>query len=310
MIRMNRKEMIAVIIRDLELLREKESFAGYAIDENLAFFKASQSATAYIIWLLFRAPKIAPERLLELTDFPLPEWVREMHEGLIEIERRKFPGLIKPLVNDIVEFIFQKNPRILVNFGCGGMEAERQVIERLKESGYQKRLIFGGVDKSLVVKEIARANLRGLEDVIDIYEVEELTQDFLYRLLAIDNAKHAVVLCQNDIFEMDKSFNERSFDLIFYSMFRHHLSESLKASLDRVAFSLAKAVIEYDNYKGWWHLIPPSIAIWNKPPLLNGAIFSRLKAPRRQELSGRMCSASLKFFMKTGTYLLKHTFEH
>ncbi len=302
--------MIAAIIRDLDLLREKGSFAGYAVDENLAFFKASQSAPAYISWLLFRAPKIAPERLLELTDFPLPDWVREMHEGLVEIERRKFPGLIKPLVDDIVEFIHQKNPRLLVNFGCGGMEAERQVLERLKESGYQKRLIFIGVDKSSVVRQIATANLKGFEDVLEIYEVEELTQDFLNNLLDANITKHAIVLCGTDIFEMVKSFNERSFDLIFYSMFRHHLSESQKASLDRVAFRLAKAVIEYDNYKGWWHLILPSIAIWNKPPLLNGAIFSRLKAPRRQELSARMSSASLKFFMKTGTYLLKHTFEH
>lgn len=302
--------MIAAIISDLEALREKGAFAGYAIDENLAFFKALQSVPVYINWLLFGASRIDANNLLELTDFPLPDWVREMHRGLIEIERRKFPGLIKPLVDCIVDFILQKKPRILVNFGCGGMEAERQVIERLKEAGYQKRLIFIGVDKSPVVKEIARANLMGLDDFLDIYEVEELSQDSLSGFFAKNIDKHAVVMCKNNIFEMDKLFNERSFGLIFHSLFRHHLSDSQKASLDQVAFRLAKAVIEYDNYKSWWHMIPPSIAIWNKPPLLNGAIFSRLKTPARKELSGRTGTASLRFYKKPGTYLLKHTFEH
>ena len=304
---MNRKEMIAAIISDLESLRAKGTFAKYAIEENLAFFEAMRSGLTYTSWLLFRAPWIDPAKLLELTDFPLPKWVREMHLQLIEIERREFPGLIRPLVDHLFQFVTQENPRTLVNFGCGGMEAERQVIERLRKTGYPNRLIFIGVDKSPIVKDIARANMKGLVDAIDFYEVEELRQEFLTGLLTANLSKHAVVMCKNDIFEMDKLFNERAFDLIFHSMFRHHLSDSQKASLDRVASRLAKAVMEYDNYRSWLQLIPPSIAIWGLPPLLNGAVLSRLKAPVRKEGS---TSTSLRFFNMTGTYLLKHNFGH
>jgi len=41
---MNRKEMIAAIISDLESLRAKGTFAKYAIEENLAFFEAMRSS--------------------------------------------------------------------------------------------------------------------------------------------------------------------------------------------------------------------------------------------------------------------------
>ncbi len=315
---MDRNSVIEKIIGDLNsMLSDKPVSDEYAIRENLAFFEAMKSVPAYACWLLFRAPEIDPAKLLELTDFPLPKWVREMHLQLIEIERREFPGLIKPLVDNLIQFITQENPRTLVNFGCGGMEAERQVIERLRKTGYPNRVIFIGVDKSPVVKDIVRANMKGLEDAIDIYEVEELSREFLTGLLTVNLSRHAVVMCKNDIFGMDDSFNEGGFDLIFNSMFRHHLSESQKDSLDRISSRLAKAVMEYDNYRGWLHLIPPSIGIWNKPPLLNGAIFSRLKAPVRKELEASKqaskqasASPSMRFFKMIGTYLLKYNFGH
>ena len=72
-------------------------------------------------------------KLLELTDFPFSHWDKEMHRKLIEMEKKDFPGLVKPLVDGVVNLILGKNRSrfIGVSLGCGGMEVERQIIKKL-----------------------------------------------------------------------------------------------------------------------------------------------------------------------------------
>ena len=103
------------------------------MEENIAFFQAAKTVFGYIRWLITRAGKINKKELRELTDLHPDKWDREMHTKLIEVERKKFPGLIKPLVDQIVSLIIsnEHRPLVLANLGCGGMEIERKVIMKL-----------------------------------------------------------------------------------------------------------------------------------------------------------------------------------
>ncbi len=94
-----RKKEIEQIILKLQTFRSNPTWSNqiYAIDENIAFLEAARSWPRFLKWVFGRMKKIDGSRLLELTDFPVPEWDIRMHERLIEIQRRKRPGLIEPM---------------------------------------------------------------------------------------------------------------------------------------------------------------------------------------------------------------------
>jgi len=299
---MNRKEQINRIISDLENMREKvPQEESYALEENIVFFRAIYSFYDYILWLISRARKIDKERLLELTDFPFPEWQRELHICLAEMEKKPFPGMITPLRDAIVNYIYENDPEILMDLGYGSMEVERQYLSILKEKGYSRKLIIIGIDLSPLVAELAIKNLEELGSFINI--VKASTVSFSDILKFKNKDKHTLILAQNNIFDLGHCFSDSQIDLIYYSKFKHHLTKNQREDLDHVVSSLGKNVIEYDDIYSFLNLLLPSLGAWKYPVLLNGAIFSRLRDPNRETLrSSEGNGWSVKFF-RNGSYL-------
>lgn len=301
-----RNDVIDHIIKDLESLQDDRSFENqYAVKENISFFNSIKSIPLYITWLIKKAPKLKRELLLELSDFPFPKWDREMHSKLIEIERKDFPGLVKPLVSRIVDLVTSKeHPAIILSIGSGGMEIERQVLEKLINSKYGKRIIFVAVDKSNIALEIAKENFRGIDSRIDIHEFKILDGRLLDKIKFSENEKHTVIMCKNDIFDFKKDFNQYSFDIVFHSLFKHHLGGDEKKILDNILEDVSRCILEYDGYKSWLLVVPQTITGWGHPVFLNAEIFSNLRYFEKKELLNQYKNQNIRFF-KVGTYLLE-----
>lgn len=298
----NRKEIIKEVLDDLQLLQSSNSSNQYAVEENIIFFKACKSIFAYLFWTLKRIPKIDGEKLLEINDL-LPKWDITMHEKLIEMEKKEFPGLITPLVKKIVQIISSTNNQITVmSLGCGGMEAERQIISGLIANENSIPVTFIGVDRSTIAAQIIKNNLKDLEKQINFYEVEVLTSEELVKLGKMRTKKYLIVLCKNNIFELDKYFNEGEIDILFHTFFKHHFIEKEKEGIDAVAMKIGKRVIEYDGYRSWHNMIPQIIIGWSNPIFLNAEIFSHLRFPTKKEL---IRANKNILFTKTGYYLLE-----
>jgi len=308
----SRIEIINHVLGDLKKIKEEKSFDNiYAIDENISFFLSSKSIVTYFNWLFRKATKLDKYKLLELTDLPFPTWDQKMHLKLIELEKRKFPGLIKPLVDKIFNFINSNkkdSPLVLVNFGSGGAEVEKQVIKKLLDHNLDKSIIFISIDKSLVTHAIAKNNLKEFSGIIDIEEIVNINEDILDKEIKFNVNKIKVILCQNDIFNLFKEFNNRKFDLIFHSLFKHHLNYEDKEKLDLISSNLAKNIIEYDGYKSWFHIvIPHTITGWHDPVFLNATIFSDLRYFTRHELKEKKQNGWELSLFKVGTYALEKT---
>lgn len=299
----NRKEIIAEALNDLKLLQSNSRINQYAIQENIDFFKANKSIFTYLLWVIRKVSKIDKERLLEINDL-LQKWDLSMHEKLIEMERKTFPGLITPLVKKITKIILAKNSQITVmNFGCGGMEAERQIITNLIANKHNASAVFIGIDRSPIAKQIIQKNLKNLEEQINFYEVENLTSEKLAELRKNQTKKYLIVLCKNNIFELDRFFKEEEIDVLFHTLFKHHFVKKEKEKIDMVAKKLAKHVIEYDGYKSLYNMIPQTIIGWNNPIFLNAEIFSHLRFPTKKEVVNTDKKSAL--FTKSGYYLLE-----
>jgi hypothetical protein len=304
----NRKAQIREIYDRLQQIKNTAPLQQqYAIEQNLAFLQAARSFPRYFIWLLAKANKIDGNRLLELTDFSVPEWENELQVRLVFMEKKSFPGMITPLRDAIVKFVIAKQPSVLMDFGCGGMELERQVITELKKNNYSKKLTFLGVDQSRTVHEVAKDNLKELNEVCQIKEIETLSPALLAETQNTSNFQYLAILCRNDIFKLTEQFPAQSVDLIYYSKFRHHLSEEQKTQLDRISTALAKTVMEYDDYRSWGLLIPQSIVTWPFPILLNGAVFSRFRDYTKMQLLDTLAEKWKIKFYPVGSYIKTYT---
>jgi hypothetical protein len=303
----NRKSRINEILKELNVLKNNCPLSNrYAMEENIAFFQAAKTVFAYIRWLITRAGKIDKKELLELTDLQPDRCDREMHEKLIEVERRKSPGLIRPLVDQIVSLIIstEHRPLVITNLGCGGMEIERQVIRKLISEKHNRHIIFIGIDKSSVTQVIAMENLQDVKPFTNIVQIENLDNEMLQQFYRKESGKFHVILCKNDIFRLDNFFPRKSFDIIFHSLFKHHLNDMEKIRIDAIAQRLAKYMLEYDGYRSKLTLIPQTITGWNHPVFLNAAILSNLRFSTKKEIKTTAGKNSQLHFYKTGTYLL------
>lgn len=127
---MSRNEVIDSILEQLRTLEAENTDArrAYAIRENRAFLKAARSWPGYLRWLVMVAPKLDGSRLLELTDFPVAEWDVAMHQRLMELQKRQWPGLVAPLVSAIAEYVKEESRELVIlDLGAGGMEVDKQV---------------------------------------------------------------------------------------------------------------------------------------------------------------------------------------
>jgi len=299
--RKSREQEIASAITKLEEFKRDPAYQDrqYAIEENVIFLKAIRSFPAYLKWLLTRAGKLDGARLLELTDFPVPEWDRKMHWRLIEMQKRDKPGLVKPLVEAIVEFVGQSGQNLVcANLGAGGMEVDRQVISRLLDSGFKKQLVIVAIDKSATTQEIAKENLAGIRDEIELVEVVQLDKDKLETIKQQAKKNIIVVLCQNDIFELNQTFPNKYFDLVYHSLFKHHLTDQQKKEFDGVVKDISKNSFEFDGYWSKPLLLVQSIFAWQHPIFLNGTVFSMLRYNKTVSSSEK-----IKISNKTAHYL-------
>jgi nitroreductase len=304
----DRKALIEHILKDLASIRNNPAFPNqYAIEENIAFFEAIKTVPSYLKWLLTRAPKLDRTQLLELTDFSFPRWDREMHLKLMEVEKRDPPGMVAPLVERLIAIIKdkKKEPFVAVNLGCGGMEVERQIIQKLLDEKYNKQAVFIGVDKSSIVHELARENLHEVEPFIAIHEIEKLDQPTLDRLLGSNEDRHTVIFAKNDIFGLSQEFRPSSFDIIYHTLFKHHLTDDQKTSLDSTMAVLGRHTLEYDGYKNWFITIPQTFVGWGAPSFLNAELFSNFRFFSKKELQEMNSGRKISFYPSTGTYLME-----
>jgi len=304
----DRLQQIGQILQDLRVKKNTTTDRDllYAIDENIVFFEASKSPFKYLWWILFRMPKIDCTRVLEINDI-LPKWDKEMHIKLMEVEKRKFPGLIKPLVENIVEHIKKENrPLVLADIGFGGMETERQVIEKLIEDDHQQPIVFVGIDQSLSAHEIAKENLSPFKDKIQYHDIDQLSDSTLKDTIK-SNTGITVIACRNDIFNFSKIFGQGIFDLSYHSLFKHHLNDQQQKKLDRVLQQISKKVLEYDGFRSNISLIPQTKNGWGHPAFLNAAIFSNLRFNKQHDLSlqSKQKGKKILFFRQKGNYLMK-----
>lgn len=296
-----RSKQIREIIGELKEI--KTDLNSYAVEKNVEFFEAIQSPIKYIWWLLFSANKIDTEKILELNDFPKEEWEEDLHKNLVKMERKKFPGMIEPLRRKLLQNIYTKKPNFIINLGAGAMELERQIIKALLKQEYDKNITIIAVDKSAVAKRLAVENLNQFKDDIEIKKIDYATEK---DLLEKNNKKIRVILCNNDIFGLDKEFGKDFFDIVYFAKFKHHLNKIQKEKLEVVVTNIGKYSIEFDDYRSWWLLIPQSIATWSHPVLMNGAIFSRLRDYTKKGLIEKYGKDERLSFFKNGSYMVEN----
>jgi hypothetical protein len=303
-----RIDQINQILSDLQVAKTETSDQDllYAIEQNITFFEATKSFPRFVVWVFTKMSKIDKERLLEINDI-LPKWDKEMHIKLMEIEQRKFPGLIRPLVEEIVKFIKARNsPLVLVDVGSGGMETERQVLEILIAEKYNKPLMLIGIDQSNTAHEIAGNNLGMFKKHFQFYSVNTLDNDSLQKMRE-NNKGFALIHCKNNIFDLDKIFPYKVFDLSYHSLFKHHLNIEQQNDLDRILTSVSKNTFEYDGFRSNISLLLQIKNGWNHLAFLNASVFSNLRFDKQRDLisQSKQRGKKVSFFKHTGNYLMK-----
>lgn len=305
----DRKKIIDEILVDLggyiDRCPESER---YAVNQNIVFFEAIKSVPSYITWCFQHAKSIDAHRLLELMDLPFQKWETMLHDDLVALDARSFPGLLNPIKSELFDFIQARNRPFLVDFGCGAMEVERQLLAKLRRHGNVAPVTFVGVDQSKVFKKSIEERFSEFRDIADIHFVDTLTYGKLESFRHNKTNKHQVILAHNDIFALPKMWKPGQVDLFFYIRFRHHLNEDQKRLLDGVFQSLRPtSVYEYDDVNSFHFLFVPLLTSWHNPVLFNAAIFSRLRDPSRLELHAREDWTTR--FYKEGMYLSSRDFS-
>jgi len=288
-----RLEQIKEILKDLRDLKKQGFENQYAIDENIKFFEALKSLQGYIKWLFRERPKIDGSRLLELSDFHLSngKWESILQAELLEIEKWRFPDNLlqfrKELLKQISELPRSSGGRILLlmSLGSGPMEIERQIITVLRKGKSTQKIVFIGVDNSQASLDTAKNNLKELN--IPILQVDNLKQDELEAIkkqYVMD--QFIVVLLKRDIFILGQFFPKKSIDLIYHGQFKHHLRAAERRQLDALVKQLSNKVVEDDLLNNLFIFTVPLIirTRWFHPVLLNGAMFSSLRCPTKNEL--------------------------
>lgn len=285
-----KKEQLNEILADLsELKLSGKCENEYALEENIKFFHALYTFPKFVRWFFKERPKIDGSRLLELSDFHLHggKWETILQQDLLEIEQWKFPDLLKHVRTTLLAKILchrGDRPLIVASLGSGSMEVERQLIERLREKKYRYKVVFYGIDNSPQSIETAKNNL--LSAQVGVVEIINPDKEKVRKAREIfKNEQFGVVLLHGNVFDIRNFFDPQAVDVIFCSKFKHHLSNSQKVLFDEIMPSAGKMVVESDDCNNWYFLYVPLKSNWQKPVLMNGAVFSCLRDPKPFELS-------------------------
>ncbi|MEK7643232.1 MAG: hypothetical protein AAB372_02185 [Patescibacteria group bacterium] len=288
-----RLKLIDEIIADLKTLRTSGFENQYAVEANIRFFEAIKTVRGYIHWLRNERKKLDGSKLLELSDFPLGHgrWESILQEDLREIERWKFPDVLmnlrKALFSIIKELRTHKENLFIVSLGSGTMEIDRQLVLLLQKENFSGQIIFVGIDLSDTSLGAAKDNLTALgSPTILLNNWESDTEQKMRQQYA---EQHFIfILLKMDALKLDEIFNrgEKNIDLLFYSRFRHHLNTVGKEKLELLTTKIAHTVLEHDDLNNLFQFTVPLIlrSRWFHPVLLNGAMFSSLRDPSKQEL--------------------------
>ena len=281
---------IQEILTDLKSLSSAPNYQE-AVRANIEFFRAIRCPFSYLWWLVFRAPKLRRNRtkLVEIIDLPLPKWQKEVLETLswFEVWMRILVPIREQIIRELARLKKTKQePIVVASIGCGGMELERQVIYQLIRKRFNLPVIFVGVDYSPASFEVATAKFRNLtaKGLVQIKTASHLGNDDLKRLKTeAASRKLLLVFLEADAFDL-KELAEDSFDLVYHTRLRHHLTREEGRRLDKLASHLAPRLVELDDLFSIPEIIMISIFVWRFPAVLNGAVFSYLKDFSKKEL--------------------------
>jgi len=295
-----RLRVIEDILADLHIVQllitdEQE----YGLAANIRFFKAVRHPLTYLFWQLLEAPRLDADKLLELADLPLPEWEAQLYKDLDRLERRRFPGLLKPLAANLAA-----QPGVtFLDLGCGSMEVERQVLISLNRRKDHRPRIFIGVDLSPASYDIIARNFKQYASEVAVHRVEKLDTATLRSLIAGAPKQHLVVFVQADALSLLERLQPGDVDVVYSSKFKHHLPKQLKPKLDKLAATAGKVALEFDDYRTALSWIPLVLTAWSKPVLLNGALLSRLRQPAKRELVKSKHHTPVTFYNPPGSYI-------
>jgi len=282
---------IKQILSDLESLKSHPDYKD-GVKINIEFFKAIRNPFSYIWWLIFRAPRLRKNRarILELADLPFSRWQRELLETLSWFEIW-MPRVLRPIRKQIIQELerlkkVKKEPIVVASLGCGGMELERQIIYQLLRMRFRLPLIFIGVDYSPSVPDVLASKFANLasKGLLEIKTISHLGTDELNKLKAeAASRRFVLVLLNADAFQM-KELAQDSFDLVYHTRLRHHLTLEEGRKLDELAIHLAPKFSELDDLFSISGIITMSLFLWRFPALLNGGILSSLRDFSKKEL--------------------------
>jgi hypothetical protein len=299
-----RRHKIEEILNYLEKQELQNSAVRNAVIENISFFRNSYSMLSFYKWLYKKAPEIKPENLLELMDIDSASpYDTELIASLAATERKLFPGLINPLVKRIFHLITCENTGLILSVGSGAMEVERQVISKLVRSGNDKPVVFIGLDISSSSHNFAKQNLAAIKSKLTIIEKKELDDASLQDIMNERKSLYTGILCNNDIFSLDKYFSESRFDLAYNCFFKHHVTAVDSEKIDDILKKHSKKVIEYDGVKNNFNSFVQSLFVWGNPVLLSGTVFSNLRYKKKSELKSTNTNFGIKTYWMKGTHM-------
>ena len=286
---LKRMDLINLVIQDLHELRNScDSNTGYAVDKNIDFFEAAKHLWRYVPWLIREYPKIDKTKIKELADFHLRGglWEENLLKNLVRLEKSRLIDLVGPLREELLKQLrkiaaHEQRPLIVANIGCGAMEIERQIIDRLKENSLPAPVVWIGIDNSQASLAMARENLDSYRNFFNVSH--ELTPELIQKLKQ-PSQSHTIQFILGDAISSLSRLSPGTLDIIYYSKFLHHLSDSDKENFKNLLTKMAKHIIEFDDYRGLYLPIMSLLTNWRSPILLNGAVFSALRVPDRTML--------------------------
>ncbi len=297
-----REKQIEFVLSRLSQLHPKSGAEKYAIEQNVLFFESIRSVPRYVNWLYRLRKYIRGEDLLEINEL-LPELDEIFHAKMAEIERRPRPGIIRPVadyITDLVKNTPQDKRFRIASLGSGSMEAERQSIERIQQTGNTKPLTIVGFDIAPNARAYAEKNLCSLLGVHVVQEAK-LTGERLAELERETKEPVLIVVSSNDIFTLSSDFAPHTFDLAMTALFLHHLHEATRTMLVENMRGLASHTLNYDGYQSEVVIPLLSLTGWHSPVFLNAAIFSTIRFPTRTEVLSLHEGAQIAFY-KHGHY--------